>query len=460
MIETTPETDTAAAVLAAARADRAIADAAEARLLQHAVDWAAMHSVDSILEAETLAAGAYGEAGMPVAGEGAPWVAEFSVTEFAAALGMSTDAGKRYVGHALELRYRLPRVWKRVMNGGLRPWLARRIAEKTLLLTSDAAGFVDRHVAPTAHRIGPVQLDRLVDEAIGRHMPDEAEARRLERADGRYFTVESRQVNSFDGTLAVHGELDIADAMELESAIQTVAAQLKELGSEESLDVRRSMAVGELARRQLAFELSVVEEALEPVSNHHPRKIVLYVHLSQDALTARLEQGNHLITPGQLTKWCGDGEPGGRQTRPRPDDYDPSTVRRQRALPPTYAVAIRAHPPGADDDTVPALIAAAPDPADLGGATGTCPGSPASLPHRVPKARRLTLLAPQPPAVPATVPADRDPHRGRVKRGVAPQPTATTSRRRRRHGEPAATGRGTGSRTRTRQAGPRRARPR
>ena len=41
---------------------------------------------------------------MPVAGEGAPLVAEFAITEFAAAIGVSTDAGKRYVGHALELR--------------------------------------------------------------------------------------------------------------------------------------------------------------------------------------------------------------------------------------------------------------------------------------------------------------------------------------------------------------------
>ena len=39
-------------------------------------------------------------------------------------------------------------------------------------------------------------------------------------------------MNSFDGTLAVHGELDLADAMELETAIQTVAAQLKDLGSD------------------------------------------------------------------------------------------------------------------------------------------------------------------------------------------------------------------------------------
>ena len=63
-------------------------------------------------------------------------------------------------------------------------------------------------------------------------------------------------MHSFDGTLAVHGELDLADALELEAAIQAVAAQLKELGSTESLDVRRSEAVGELARRELALDLT------------------------------------------------------------------------------------------------------------------------------------------------------------------------------------------------------------
>ncbi len=90
------ELDTAGAVLAAAREDRAIADAAEARLLQHAVAWAAMHSTDSIDEAEMLVG--YGDQGMPLAGAGAPLVAEFAVTEFAAAIGVSTDAGKSYVG--------------------------------------------------------------------------------------------------------------------------------------------------------------------------------------------------------------------------------------------------------------------------------------------------------------------------------------------------------------------------
>ncbi len=104
------------------------------------------------------------------------------------------------------------------MTGDLRPYLARRVADQTLLLSPEAAAFVDRHVAQVAHKIGPVQLERLVDEAIATHMPELAEERRLAKADGRYFTVEQQQV-SYDGTSAVHGELDLADALDLEQAI-------------------------------------------------------------------------------------------------------------------------------------------------------------------------------------------------------------------------------------------------
>ena len=151
-----------------------------------------MHSVDSIEDAAMIG-DRYGDTGMPVAGEGAPLVAEFAITEFAAAIGVSTDAGKRYVGDALELCHRLPRVWRRVIKGDLRAWLARRIADKTLLLSPEAAAFVDRHVSQVAHKIGPVQFERLVDEAIAKFMPDLAEERRLAKADGRYFTIEQQQ---------------------------------------------------------------------------------------------------------------------------------------------------------------------------------------------------------------------------------------------------------------------------
>ncbi len=60
-------------------------------------------------------------------------------------------------------------------------------------------------------------------------------------------------------------------------------------------------------------DTSVVEEgAPRPSRNHHhrpKRQVMLYVHLSRAAVegigTARLEQGNQLITAGQVRDWCG-----------------------------------------------------------------------------------------------------------------------------------------------------------
>ena len=96
--------DTAAGVLAFARDRRAAADAAEADLLRAACAWADLHPAESIGEAVR-----FGDTPVPVAGPGAPLVAEFAVAEFAAAVGMPTETGKAYLGEALELRHRLPR---------------------------------------------------------------------------------------------------------------------------------------------------------------------------------------------------------------------------------------------------------------------------------------------------------------------------------------------------------------
>jgi hypothetical protein len=86
-------------------------------------------------------------------------------------------------------------------------------------------------------------------------LPAEAERRRRDAADGRCFDVDIDQV-SFHGTSQVHGELDLADALDLDNAIRAGAARLAALGNAASLDVRRSQAAGELARRQLALDLS------------------------------------------------------------------------------------------------------------------------------------------------------------------------------------------------------------
>ncbi|GAB2858275.1 HNH endonuclease signature motif containing protein [Nocardioides pacificus] len=341
--------DTAAAVLEVARVRRAMADRAEAEQLQAAVDWAAMHSVDSLIDA-ALAHDGYDDRGLPIAGEGAPLVAEFAITEFALAVGLSTDAGNRYVGQAVELRYRLPKVWARVCSGDLVAWKARRIADATMSLVPEGAAFVDRHVAAVAHKIGVAALDRLIEEARVRFQPEDAEQRRRAAADGRCFEVDTDQV-SYDGTMQIRGELDIADAMDLDAAVAAGAEAQRVLGSEDSLGARRAKAVADLARQQLAFDLNTQED--EPTTTdsdatpgqrggsdsppppdqprsssttsdsaaptrgtaRRPRQVVLYVHLSHDALRtrhldggrvhlARVENSRSFVSVDQVRGWC------------------------------------------------------------------------------------------------------------------------------------------------------------
>ena len=307
-------------------------------MLRLAVHWAAMHSVDSIEEAATFPRACFGDIAIPVAGPGAPLVAEFCVAEFAAAVNLPTETGKLFLGEAVELRYRLPRIWARVGAGDLSEWRARRIARETIALSPQAAAFVDTQVAGFAHKIGPAGLDRLVEEAVTRFMPTEARRRRQAAADGRHLGIHTEHV-TFEGTIWVEGELDLADGLDLDTALGAGAAQLAALGSEDTLDVRRSVALGELARRQLALDLQAAEEPApaadaggpgHEVSTSGPgrpvrptgrpasrsRQVVLYVHLTDDAITsspgdpgglrlARVENTRSFVDADQVRTWCG-----------------------------------------------------------------------------------------------------------------------------------------------------------
>ncbi len=92
----------------------------------------------------------------------------------------------------------------------------------TIALSPAAAGFVDDQVAGFAHRIRPSGVDRLVEEAIVRFMPDEARRRREAAADGRHAHVHTHQV-SFEGTVWVEAEVDLADALDLDTALSVGA---------------------------------------------------------------------------------------------------------------------------------------------------------------------------------------------------------------------------------------------
>ena len=181
-----PGPDTPAQVLAALETNRTVLTDAEVGQFRLAVDWAAAHPVADLDDAATVE-GTEGE--LAIAGPGAPLVAEFCIADFALAVGMTTDAGRTYLGDAVEVRHRLPRLWDRVIDGQVPVWRARKIAAHTMSLPAEAAAHVDQHLAPVAHRLTWAQLDRTVEAARALFDPVEAEHRRLLAAEGRFFDV-------------------------------------------------------------------------------------------------------------------------------------------------------------------------------------------------------------------------------------------------------------------------------
>jgi len=116
-----------AVLLDGARAAQARQRAAEVEVLVAVADWADAHTDDGVVadqygpfgllrsDAHLLpGADVFGELGGP----GAPLVSEFCVVEIAAALGLSTDSGRRLVGEAVELRHGSP-------GSGRGSWSAR-----------------------------------------------------------------------------------------------------------------------------------------------------------------------------------------------------------------------------------------------------------------------------------------------------------------------------------------------
>ncbi|MBA3780673.1 MAG: HNH endonuclease [Nocardioides sp.] len=308
-ITTSELPDTASAVLAFARSSRVTADRAEAELLVAACQWADLHPASSASDAAAFLIPGGSEHEEPVAGPGAPLVAEFCIAEFGAVLGISTVSAKHLIGQALELRHRLPRLWRRVQSGDLPAWRARRVAETTIHagLCREAASYVDAQLAPFAHRTSVSAVDRLADAAIARFDPARATEAARQAADGRHVTIDEEHV-SFAGTMRVTAELGLADALDFGSAVTQGAQTLKSLGSEESLDARRASAVGELARSQLALPLGE-EVAQQPSRNQGSaaRQVVLHVHMRGGDPVARLERGN-LATLDQIERWCGQSQ--------------------------------------------------------------------------------------------------------------------------------------------------------
>jgi hypothetical protein len=281
-------------LLATIRSAREDENRAAAQQLVLAAAWADLHPPESIHDAAAFTVPG-SEHEEPIAGEGAPLVAEFCVAELGTTLGITSTAAKRLIGHALELRHRLPRLWAQVHAGQVPAWRARAVAETTIhaspALTREAAGFVDAQVAAVAGRVGSAQLDRLVAETVRRYDLATADPASdpedgWQHVDPRHVTVDTDDVH-YAGTLRIEAEVDIADALDLDRAVAHKAEEQKALGSLLPLGARRAKALGDIARTQTALDLLTGEPDPDRVSPdtdadvpHLPaaRQVVIHAH--------------------------------------------------------------------------------------------------------------------------------------------------------------------------------------
>lgn len=269
----------AAATLAGVVERRRAADAAEAELLSFVVHWADLHPV--VDPAEQPAASwvpdrdLTGSAPAPLAGEGTPQVTEACVVELAAALDISFHSGLQLVGDALELCFRLPRLWDLVQRGVLQSWRARAVAVETVALPRAAAAFVDRHLAVLA-RNGDLPRPRirpLVHEALLRHDPDAAAGIEEKALARRGVWFDHRESTA---TTRLTATLDTPDALGLEQAVAELATTIGRLGDRRALDVRRATALGMLSDPQRTLALTSGAGAPE---SPDAAGVTLYLHV-------------------------------------------------------------------------------------------------------------------------------------------------------------------------------------
>ncbi|RLV48874.1 HNH endonuclease [Nocardioides mangrovicus] len=364
-VETLPETTSG--ILDRARAAHQTELAAAADLLAAAAAWGEAHPCPTgTPPAGWGAPDLHGEGLVPLAGDGAPLVAEFAPAELGAHLGLTTDAAARLIGEGLELKHRLTRLWQLVtgthhlndrLAGARRlpAWRARRAAAATMGLDAHTANLVDRWLA----HLAVVNPNRLTTTAIEQTVacfrdhadPDRAEAKAQADAEHRHVTLTPRHRNPDYGQGPVGGHvtevvmlLDTPDAVRFDNTVAHLATSLGVLGDTNPLEIRRATAVGLLADPQHALDLLAAASGGRDADTR-PRtsgSATLYLHL--DAADPRLvESERHgTLAISTVRDWLNRLNLGGGRVTIRPViDLSSSNP----ASSDLYAQAVDAHDP-------------------------------------------------------------------------------------------------------------------
>ena len=235
--------------------------ARELALLAHHAD------VTGHVEAGLTASAArvlHGDRMVPGGADGTPEMSEFAAPEIAALWNEGVEGVDGRIHQALDLRHRLRRLWRRVMDAQLPTWVAARVTMKAALLPRDAAAHLDEQLAEVAGHLPVSRLLRLTDGLVARLTPpaDAASSRRGDRAH-RGVWVRQRPDDRATTVAGVSAVLDAADADALEQQVRRLARILAQGGDARGLDERRASALAVMAHPARALQLlqaSLVDE--------------------------------------------------------------------------------------------------------------------------------------------------------------------------------------------------------
>ena len=309
MTSTATDTGSAATaeVLAVLRGHKADREAADIAMAEATIEWALLNEADP---AECV--GFFADKALPVAGAGAPLVSEFALMEYAAALGVTTESGRRRSAGSWSCATASRACGTRA--GGEAAVVAGRPDRRADHLPArgrcracgpapgpgGALVFVGAAGPPGRGGDGAVRPRSRRSEAPGsgraRHVDVPASTRSPSTARSRSTPRSTWPTPWTSRTPSAPARKQQAD-----------------LGSTESLDVRRSIALGDLARRQLAFGFD---------TDAPGRSVVLY------AAPLRGDRSAGVATPGPRSAWSRSRNgaatrPGHREAGDRPGRAHP-----------------------------------------------------------------------------------------------------------------------------------------
>ncbi|MCH1867583.1 hypothetical protein [Nocardioides sp. CFH 31398] len=191
-----------------------------------------------------------GEKLVAIAGEGAPLVRDLSLLELGIALARHPVSVRAMCADALDLRHRLPRTWRHVMDGRAEAWVARRVASLSRTVPAARMSVVDAAVAEAIIGVSPSRVLEVAEASVIAADPEGHRARAAASRAKRYVGLGRADSTGMRTLIARLGTGDavFVDAMVSRVAdilaVQRAATGLPDLPR----DTLRAEAMGWLAR--------------------------------------------------------------------------------------------------------------------------------------------------------------------------------------------------------------------